>query len=199
MNDPETFYFHLPAEGRPSPQALEESRHPDFEWLKRHRSRARVADPLECVDSIVIHATAGYATSHAVEAWRTAVASAHWIIPAAAEEEHGQTIWATVPEGRAAFHVRDSIRVTDTVLGPGPNVNDRSLGVELVNTQDVEDYTQLFSEWQVGMAAAIVRYAWSRYPRLSHVISHAKLDPLRRADPGRQFPWDVFRQQVIEN
>jgi len=65
--------------------------------------------------------------------------------------------------------------------------------LEIVNTQDHDP----FSNWQVEQAAALVRYAWSKYPELVDVVSHAKLDPQRRSDPGTHFPWDRFRELVL--
>jgi N-acetylmuramoyl-L-alanine amidase len=47
------------------------------------------------------------------------------------------------------------------------------------------------------MTARIVRFCWAKYPNLTHVVSHAKLDPERRTDPGAHFPWDEFKNQVL--
>lgn len=197
MADPKTFYFALPPPRRLNIFAVNEQLHPDFGWLTSNRSRSRGRDAFEIIDTVVIHATAGYATQHAVENWRQRAASAHWIIPDEDEHEHGAFVWATVAESMAAYHVRDSIDVSVTELGDGPNVNDRSLGIEIVNTQNVENYQDRFSSWQVAMAAQITLCAWAKYPRLKHVISHAALDPSRRGDPGGQFPWAGFRDSVL--
>jgi N-acetylmuramoyl-L-alanine amidase len=78
-------------------------------------------------------------------------------------------------------------------------VNNWSLGIELVNTQNVQNYNDPFSEWQIRMTALIVRYAWSKYPNLRYVASHAKLDPGRRSDPGSNFPWDRFQDLVLRS
>ena len=69
-------------------------------------------------------------------------------------------------------------------------------GVEIVNTQSAE-VSDPYSDWQVEQTAALVRYAWSKYPDLIDVVSHAKLDPARRVDPGSGFPWDRFRELVL--
>jgi N-acetylmuramoyl-L-alanine amidase len=104
-------------------------------------------------------------------------------------------VWACAPERRAAWHVRNNASHPDVNNGR-KNVNYWSLGVEIVNTQNaqVEDP---FSDWQVKQVAALVRYAWSRYPDLVDVVSHAKLDDSRRSDPGKQFPWERFREMVL--
>jgi N-acetylmuramoyl-L-alanine amidase len=73
-------------------------------------------------------------------------------------------------------------------------VNHWSLGIEVVNTQKDSDH---FSEWQIYMTARIVRYCWAKYPNLEYIVSHAKLDPERRTDPGVNFPWEKFKDLVL--
>ncbi|MBW4660079.1 MAG: N-acetylmuramoyl-L-alanine amidase [Drouetiella hepatica Uher 2000/2452] len=199
MANPETFYFTLPSGKRPDLFPLNEQKHPAYDWLTSNRARERGGAASDAIDTIVIHATAGYATQDAIDTWRRDgnVASAHWIIPDEDEPKHGNVVWATVAEAKAARHVRDTINVSETVLGEGSNVNNRSLGIEIVNTQDVEEYRDPFSVWQTTMTARVVLYAWAKYPKLKHVISHAKLDSTRRADPGKKFPWMEFREAVL--
>jgi len=193
--NPTTFHFTLPPVHRPQFAPLKEELHPAFGWLTKNRARSRKRDVFESIDTIVIHATAGFATEHAVDTWKERKASAHWIIPDENEAEHGHFIWATVAEAKAAYHVGNVDY--EPILGKGPNVNDRSLGVELVNTQNVEYYRDPYSLWQIDMLARIVLYAWAKYPNLKHVISHASLDPSRRTDPGENFPWEVFKDKVL--
>jgi N-acetylmuramoyl-L-alanine amidase len=119
-------------------------------------------------------------------------ASWHWLVPDENEAEHGVRVWACAPERRAAWHVRNGCSHADVNNGSA-NANYWSLGAELVNAQADDP----FSEWQVEQAAALVRYAWSKYPDLVDVVSHAKLDPERRSDPGSAFPWDRFREMVL--
>lgn len=195
MADPRLYYFQLSG-SRPPYAPLAEQQHPDFHWLTKYRARIRPRDVFASIDTVVVHATAGFATAHAVDAWKTVKASAHWIIPDEDEAQHGQFVWATVGEAKAAFHVRDSVDPL-THLGRGPNVNNRSLGIEIVNCQGVGGREDTFSGWQVQACAQIVLYAWAKYPNLTHVISHARLDPGRRSDPGSLFPWDRLRDLVL--
>lgn len=197
MANPKTYHFKLPAGRAPSFVPLEEEVHPDFSWLTSNRSRSRGRDVFEVIDTIVIHATAGYATQHAIDAWKDRKASTHWIVPDEDEPQHGKFIWATVAEAKAAYHV-GAVNYAQH-LGPGTNVNNRSLGIEVVNTQNVQNYSDPFSLWQVESTARIVLYSWAKYPNLRHVISHAKLDPSRRADPGKNFPWNDFKEMVISH
>ena len=66
-----------------------------------------------------------------------------------------------------------------------------------MNSQEVQDYRDQFSDWQVKATAQIVRYCWAKYPNLKYVVSHAKLDPSRRDDPGKNFPWADFKSLVL--
>lgn len=198
MANSKTFHFRLPQSSRPPFVPLTEQVHPDYHWLtqKRARSRGR-RDVFDVIDTVVVHATAGFATQHALDTWKTRTASAHWIVPDEDEPQHGHFVWATVAEAKAAYHVGNVDY--EPHLGAGTNVNNRSLGIEIVNTQDVQNHTDPFSAWQVAATAQIVLYAWAKYPNLKHVISHAKLDPARRSDPSKNFPWDVFKQQVLSH
>ncbi|MFZ1817632.1 MAG: N-acetylmuramoyl-L-alanine amidase, partial [Nitrospira sp.] len=72
--------------------------------------------------------------------------------------------------------------------------NHWSLGIEVVNRQAGSDR---FSDWQIHATAQIVRYCWAKYPNLKYVVSHAKLDPARRSDPGAAFPWARLKTLVL--
>ena len=144
------------------------------------------------VRTFVIHATAGSSSSGAMSVLFNHAASWHWLIPSETEAAHTHNVWACAPERRAAWHVRNDCFHPDVNNG-SRYTNYSSLGVEIVNTQQNDP----FSKWQVEQAAALVRYAWSKYPTLVDVVSHAKLDPGRRTDPGTEFPWEEFREMVL--
>lgn len=196
MSNPENYHFTLNQADRPHFMPLNQEMHPSFHWLTQNRSRSRKRDIYSVIDTIVIHATAGYATQHAVDNWKQRTASAHWIVPDEDEPQHGHFVWATVLEAKAAYHVGGSHDYRP-ILGDGVNVNNRSLGIEIVNTQDVQNHSDPFSDWQIKSTAQIVLHAWAKYPNLKHVISHAKLDPSRRSDPGPNFPWQTFKNLVL--
>lgn len=120
-------------------------------------------------------------------------ASFHWLVPDEDEDQHGHLVWACAPEALAAWHVRNAASHPDVNEG-AKRTNHWSLGIEVVNTQARDP----FSDWQIESTARIVRYCWAKYPNLVHVVSHAKLDPQRRSDPGSAFDWQRFRSMVLD-
>ena len=193
MGNPLTYHFKLPG---PFPGAeLPEPPNSIFPgikplWPQITQNRLLRSDGK--IRAFVIHATAGSSSQGAMSVMFARKASFHWLIPDENEPEHGNFIWATAPEKRSASHVQNSKSHPDVNNG-SRNVNFWSLGVEIVNSQVGDPY----SNWQVEQAAALVRYAWSKNPDLRDVVSHAKLDPLRRTDPGKDFPWDRFKELVF--
>lgn len=191
--DPKDFQFDLPA-ARPPRARLAEKWMPGLYAAAIRASSPRAFDAISGVRAIVVHATAGATSEGAASVIREGRASFHWLVPAEREAAHGLHVWATAPEARAAWHVRNDCSHKDVWAGRG-RVNHFSLGIEVVNTMRADDP---FSAWQIEATAAIVRYAWAKYPNLVHVVSHAKLDPARRTDPGAHFPWERLRALVLE-
>jgi N-acetylmuramoyl-L-alanine amidase len=192
MGNPHDYQFDLPQEHRPADATITDPWYPGVQPLWPSCTTRRSVDPIMGIKAVVIHATAGGSSAGAVSVMKDAVASFHWLVPDEDEPQHGELVWACVPEALAAWHVRNAVSHPDVNDGK-PRVNHWSLGIEIVNTQ-VRDP---FSDWQVAATARIVRYCWSKYPNLVHVVSHAKLDPTRRDDPGADFPWDTFAQLVL--
>lgn len=197
MADPRTYQFDLPATGRPATATLAEQWYPNIQPAALRASSSRIFDSILGVRAVVIHATAGSSSSGAASVILAdrPQASFHWLVPDEDEPQHGQFVWATCHEARAAWHVRNDKSHPAVWNGAG-RVNHFSLGVEVVNAQRSSDG---FSDWQIDATARIVRYAWAKYPNLRHVVSHARLDPDRRTDPGDIFPWEDFRARVLES
>lgn len=194
MGDPKTYFFRLPTQGRPSPFRLEEVVYSKFEWFNQNRATRRTVNPIEGIEGVVIHATAGGSTAGALATWEDPngnKASAHWIVPDEDEAGHGSTVLAVVAEALASWHVRND--KTHSKIGGRKQINHWSLGIEIVNRQIPTDD---FSNWQVEMTARIVRYCWAKYPNLKYVFSHALVDPTRRSDPGSKFDWEKFTQLI---
>ena len=193
--DPRNFQFDLPATARPSYARLDEEWYPGIQDAALSTSTGRIYDPINGVRAIVIHATAGSSSAGAASVITDGIASFHWLVPDEDELQHGRFVWATCHEARAAWHVRNDKSHSDVWEGRN-KVNHFSLGIEVVNRQIPSDS---FSAWQVAATASIVRYCWAKYPNLRHVVSHAKLDPRRRSDPGSNFPWNDFKKHVLDS
>lgn len=194
MADPNQFQFDLDPAARPDFAPLAEQWYPHIRPAALRASSSRIYDAVDGIRAIVIHATAGGSSSGAASVIFARKASFHWLVPDEEEPQHGQFVWATCHEGRAAWHVRNGASHPAVCGGQG-RINHRSLGVEVVNRQKASD---TFSPWQIEATAQIVRYAWAKYPNLRHVVSHARLDPRRRSDPGVLFPWDRLRSLVMQ-
>lgn len=193
MGNPLTYHFKLPGPF-PGPE-LPEPPNARFPGVLAHMSRATADRTLRGdgkIRAFVIHATAGGSSSGAMSVMFAHKASWHWLVPDENEPEHGRHVWSCANESRAAFHVRPD-RSHPDVNGGSRNVNFWSLGVEVVNTQ----VSDPFSDWQIEQTAALVRYAWSKNPEMRDVVSHAKLDPARRRDPGDNFDWERFKSLVL--
>jgi N-acetylmuramoyl-L-alanine amidase len=194
MADPRTYQFDVPSGGGPADVRLAEFWYPGVKACWEGSTSRRIVDPILGVKAVVVHATAGGSSDGAVSVMRSGTASFHWLVPDEDEDAHGRFVWACAPEARAAWHVRNSCSHPG-VNGGATKVNHWSLGIEVVNRQDDAD---AFSDWQVVATAQIIRHCWAKYPNLRHVVSHARLDPERRTDPGRSFPWARLHQLVLE-
>jgi len=193
MADPREFQFNLPAAGRPTGATISEEFYPGIQNFWARSTVARSVDPINGIKAVVIHATAGTTSDGAVSVMRDGAASFHWLVPDEDEPQHGRFVWACAPERRAAKHVRTVCHHPD-VNNDERRPNHWSLGIEIVNRANGGD---AFSDWQVEITARIVRYCWGKYPNLEHIVSHAKLDPTRRSDPGANFPWERFQNLVL--
>lgn len=194
MSEPHTFLFDLPEAGRPDQFKLAEEWYPGVRdhWAA---SGSRMVDAVFGVRAVVVHATADAGSLAAMSILKGRAASWHWLVPDKGEEQHGRFAWACIPEARAAWHVGNGCS-HPAVNGGRAKVNHWSLAIQIVNARQAAA-TGSFSEWQVHMAADIVRHCWAKYPNLRHVVSHAALDPARRGDPGAHFPWRGFKDLVL--
>lgn len=200
MPNPKEFQFNLPANNTPAPVALPQEWYPGVQnYWARCTSQRSTGDHITGVVAIVIHATAGSSSAGAVSVMNPPpgeqAASFHWLVPDEDEPQHGKFVWACVRERDAAWHVRNSQSHPDVNNGQ-TRANHWSLGIEIVNRQSGGD---AFSDWQVAATAQIVRYCRAKYPNLKYIVSHAKLDPRRRDDPGPKFPWEKFKELVLGN
>lgn len=103
--------------------------------------------------------------------------SAHYTI-----EEDG-TVHAHVPEHRRAWQAGPSR------WRGAPDVNSRSIGIEIVNTGH-EWGLAPYPPAQIGAVIALSRQIIARHLiPAGNVVAHSDIAPLRKTDPGELFPW----------
>jgi N-acetyl-anhydromuramyl-L-alanine amidase AmpD len=193
--NPRTYQFDLPIDRKPRNVIIPERWYPGIDATWSGCTSERTFDPIFGIRAVVVHATAGSSSAGAVSVMKAGKASFHWLVPDEDEPQHGHVVWACAPEARAAWHVRNDRSHPDVWEGRS-RVNHYSLGIEVVNAQNGADP---FSDWQVAVTAEIIRYCWEKYPNLRHVVSHAKLDPERRSDPGGLFPWERLKAATLRD
>ncbi|SDH70126.1 N-acetylmuramoyl-L-alanine amidase [Roseospirillum parvum] len=131
------------------------------------------------IDLLIVHYTGMTSARAALERLCDPVAqvSAHYLI-----EEDG-TAHQLVPEERRAWHAGVA-----HWAGAG-NINDRSIGIELVNPGHEFGYRP-FPASQIDRLIELATAIRARHPiPVQRVIGHADVAPSRKQDPGELFPW----------
>jgi len=137
--------------------------------------------------------------------------SAHYLIPRLDDATYPYArlkIFKLVSETDRAWHAGESQWFRETAL------NDRSIGIELVNrsgcASDVTLSKQLkplaalcrFEDYpsdQIAVLIQLIQGIIERHPEISpvNVVGHADIAPDRKVDPGPQFPWQTLHQAGI--
>lgn len=89
-----------------------------------------------------------------------------------------------VPFNQKAWHA--GVSKWDGLTG----LNSYSIGIELQNT-GTQEYTKVQLEKAVEVCKAII----SQYP-IQDIIGHSDIAPGRKPDPGKQFPWSMFKPLI---
>lgn len=128
---------------------------------------------------LVLHYTGMQSASAALQRMcdPAAEVSAHYMI-----DEDG-AVHRLVSEDRRAWHAGVSSWAGDT------DINDRSIGIELVNPGHEFGY-RAFPDPQMAALEALAAEILARHPISSHrVVGHSDVAPLRKQDPGELFDW----------
>lgn len=137
------------------------------------------ARPAVPISMIILHYTGMSSGEEALE-WLCnpqSKVSAHYLV-----EEDG-TIFALVEEDRRAWHAGVAAWKGQT------NINDRSIGIEIVNPGHEHGYRP-FAEVQMEAVRDLTHDVMMRHdihPR--NVLAHSDVAPLRKKDPGELFDW----------
>jgi N-acetylmuramoyl-L-alanine amidase len=111
--------------------------------------------------------------------------SAHYLVNNTGDNE----IYQLVDENKRAYHAGVSAWRNDR------NLNDNSIGIEIVNTGFTTDASGKkvfvpFDEAQVKKVAALVKDIVTRYNiPATNILAHSDIAPTRKQDPGPLFPW----------
>ena len=96
-----------------------------------------------------------------------------------------------VEDNRIAWHAGKS------KWGKFVNLNDKSIGIELVNKGHKYGY-QKFSRKQVNSLIKLCAQLKRKYKiKNRFILGHSDIAPLRKIDPGEKFPWIMLRKRKI--
>ncbi|MBV2143943.1 N-acetylmuramoyl-L-alanine amidase [Falsochrobactrum sp. TDYN1] len=103
--------------------------------------------------------------------------SAHYLV-----HEDGEVV-QMVSEKARAWHAGKSFWKGEIDL------NSASIGIEIVNPGELENYPP-FKEPQIEAVICLCRSICERYEiRSENVLAHSDIAPVRKNDPGHNFPW----------
>jgi N-acetylmuramoyl-L-alanine amidase len=139
------------------------------------------------VDLLILHYTGMTSAAAALDRLcdPAAEVSAHYLIA-----EDG-TAWQLVEETRRAWHAGRGF------WAGASNINDRSIGIELVNPGHEHGYRP-FPEPQIAALERLCRAILARHPiAAERVLGHSDIAPERKTDPGELFPWERLARAGI--
>ncbi|MGP1933057.1 MAG: N-acetylmuramoyl-L-alanine amidase [Arsenophonus sp. ET-YP4-MAG3] len=124
--------------------------------------------------------------------------SAHYLIPLIPKIKNNKPIiYNFVPENRRAWHTGVSN------WGARVNLNDSSIGIEIVNKGFIKDILgskiwYQFNEQQISAIIILAKDIIKRYNiSPDNVLAHSDIAPLRKYDPGKFFPWENLYKNGI--
>jgi N-acetylmuramoyl-L-alanine amidase len=144
--------------------------------------------PGGAVDILLLHYTGMESASAALQRLTAPESgvSAHYLI-----DEDGQ-VMALVDEDRRAWHAGLGS------WGKSFNINDVSIGIELVNPGHEFGY-QPFPAAQMAALIGVAGQILARHPAITpaRVLAHSDIAPARKQDPGELFDWRLLAQNGI--
>lgn len=141
----------------------------------------------QCVDMLVLHYTGMKSGESAIDRLcdESAKVSAHYMIDISGK------IYQLVAEENRAWHAGVSYWRGNT------NINQRSIGIEIVNQGHELNYTT-FPKAQMESVAKLCTEILSRHNIPARdVVAHSDIAPTRKKDPGELFDWKFLAEQGI--
>jgi N-acetylmuramoyl-L-alanine amidase len=139
------------------------------------------------VDMLVLHYTGMKSAANALDRLcdATAKVSAHYVV------DEGGTIHQLVAEENRAWHAGVSYWRGHT------NINQRSIGIEIVNPGHEYGYRP-FPEAQMVSVAKLCKDIVSRHAiPARNVVGHSDIAPERKEDPGELFDWQWLAREGV--
>ncbi|MCU0987695.1 MAG: N-acetylmuramoyl-L-alanine amidase [Acetobacteraceae bacterium] len=139
------------------------------------------------IDTLVLHYTGMQTGEAAIARLREpeAKVSSHYVV-----EEDGR-VFSLVPEERRAWHAGLSW------WRGRPMLNDRSIGIEIVNPGHEWGYRD-FPPAQIASVITLCQGILARRPiPPRNVVAHSDIAPERKQDPGERFPWATLAEAGI--
>ena len=100
-------------------------------------------------------------------------------------------VFNLVKDRRVAWHAGKSC------WGKYRNLNESSLGIELVNKGQRFGYTS-FKKKQISSLIKLCKILVKKYKiKKKNIVGHSDIAPLRKIDPGEKFPWKYFAKNKV--
>ena len=137
---------------------------------------------------IILHYTAGNRDSSLKTLTENEV-SAHYLV----SDNKLEPVYSLVNENKRAWHAGAS-----DWKGRN-NLNDTSIGIEIVNDGDVSGTFVPYKDFQIKEVAVLVKYLADKYEiPATNILGHSDIAPQRKSDPGPLFPWrELYTQYNI--
>ena len=135
------------------------------------------------IDMLVLHCSV-YPVDKTLAIFEEYGVSSHYLI-----DEDGE-VFCLVPEEKSAYHGGIGFW-----KGQNASINKRSIGIELVHpTLGQSPYSKKQIDALIPLCQKILK-KYSICPQ--NVVGHSDVAPLRKADPGKCFPWQKLAQNGI--
>jgi len=144
----------------------------------------------QAIDMLVLHYTGMKSMQEALSRLcdPAAEVSAHYMV-----DEDG-TVYRLVPEEMRAWHAG---KAPLTTWRGYTNVNQRSIGIEIVNPGHEFGYRP-FPKVQMESVAQLCKEILARHKiPARNVVAHSDIAPSRKEDPGEKFPWKDLAEKGI--
>ena len=145
-----------------------------------HTSKGQNDRPSPVVQQVVLHYTA-LNRELSLRALTNNDVSAHYLV----SDWQADPVFYLVDEKKRAWHAGVS------EWKGTKNLNNTSIGIEIVNDGDVSGRFEPFKDFQIKEVAVLLRYLVDKYNiSATNVIGHSDIAPQRKPDPGPLFPWE---------